>query len=78
VTFQRFDEAALIMATLPLALAGGFWLLWLLGHNLSVAGAVRMDQLRRALASRIGGRASTRSPAAGAAAHQFAISEKGA
>jgi Cu(I)/Ag(I) efflux system membrane protein CusA/SilA len=40
MTFQRFDEAALIMATLPLALAGGFWLLWLLGHNLSVAGGV--------------------------------------
>jgi Cu(I)/Ag(I) efflux system membrane protein CusA/SilA len=38
--FQRFDEAALIMATLPLALAGGFWLLWLLGHNLSVASGV--------------------------------------
>ncbi|MVW61087.1 CusA/CzcA family heavy metal efflux RND transporter [Massilia sp. NEAU-DD11] len=35
-TFQRFDEAALIMATLPFALAGGVWLLWLLGYNLSV------------------------------------------
>jgi Cu(I)/Ag(I) efflux system membrane protein CusA/SilA len=40
LTFRRFDEAALIMATLPFALAGGIWLLWLLGHNLSVAGAV--------------------------------------
>ena len=40
MTFTRFDEAALIMATLPFALAGGFWLLWLLGHNLSVAGGV--------------------------------------
>jgi Cu(I)/Ag(I) efflux system membrane protein CusA/SilA len=40
LTFRRFDEAALIMATLPFALAGGVWLLWLLGHNLSVAGAV--------------------------------------
>ena len=28
------------MATLPFALAGGFWLLWLLGHNLSVASGV--------------------------------------
>ena len=28
------------MATLPFALAGGIWLLWLLGHNLSVASAV--------------------------------------
>jgi copper/silver efflux system protein len=40
LTFGRFDEALLIMATLPFALAGGFWLLWLLGHNLSVASGV--------------------------------------
>jgi Cu(I)/Ag(I) efflux system membrane protein CusA/SilA len=40
MTFQRFDEAALIMATLPFALAGGVWLLWVLGHNLSVASGV--------------------------------------
>ncbi len=40
LTFQRLDEAALIMATLPFALAGGFWLLWALGHNLSVASGV--------------------------------------
>ena len=40
LTFQRFDEAALIMATLPFALAGGIWLLWLLGHKLSVASGV--------------------------------------
>ncbi|RZI40327.1 efflux RND transporter permease subunit [Herbaspirillum sp. HC18] len=40
MTFKRFDEAALIMATLPFALAGGVWLLWLLGHNLSVASGV--------------------------------------
>ena len=40
MTFQRFDEAMLIMTTLPFALAGGIWLLWLLGHNLSVASGV--------------------------------------
>jgi Cu(I)/Ag(I) efflux system membrane protein CusA/SilA len=40
LTFKRFDEALLIMATLPFALVGGIWLLWLLGYNLSVAGAV--------------------------------------
>ena len=40
LTFSRFDEALLIMATLPFALAGGIWLLWLLGYNLSVAGGV--------------------------------------
>lgn len=40
LTFKRIDEAALIMATLPFALAGGIWLLWALGHNLSVASGV--------------------------------------
>jgi len=40
LTFRRIDEAALIMATLPLALIGGIWLLYLLDYNLSVAGAV--------------------------------------
>ena len=40
LTFRRVDEALLIMATLPFALAGGIWLLWLLGHNLSVASGV--------------------------------------
>jgi len=40
LTFRRFDEALLIMATLPFALIGGIWLLWLLDYNLSVAGAV--------------------------------------
>ncbi len=40
ITFGRFDEALLIMATLPFALVGGIWLLWALGHNLSVASAV--------------------------------------
>ncbi len=40
MTFKRFDEAALIMATLPFALAGGIWLLWLLEHKLSVASGV--------------------------------------
>ncbi|HEY9194544.1 MAG TPA: efflux RND transporter permease subunit [Methyloversatilis sp.] len=40
LTFRRVDEALLIMATLPFALVGGIWLLYALGHNLSVAGAV--------------------------------------
>jgi Cu(I)/Ag(I) efflux system membrane protein CusA/SilA len=40
LTFKRFDEALLLMATLPFALVGGIWLLYLLGYNLSVAGAV--------------------------------------
>jgi Cu(I)/Ag(I) efflux system membrane protein CusA/SilA len=40
MTFKQVDEALLIMATLPFALIGGAWLLWLLDFNLSVAGAV--------------------------------------
>ncbi len=40
LTFSAFDEALLIMAALPFALLGGIWLLYLLGYNLSVAGAV--------------------------------------
>jgi len=39
-TFRRWDEAALIMATLPFALTGGVWLLYLLGYNESVATGV--------------------------------------
>ena len=40
LTFKRFDEALLIMATLPLALTGGVWFLYLLGYNLSIATGV--------------------------------------
>jgi Cu(I)/Ag(I) efflux system membrane protein CusA/SilA len=40
LTFRRLDEALLLMLTLPFALVGGVWLLWALGHNLSVASAV--------------------------------------
>ena len=40
LTFQRADEALLILATLPFALAGGIWLLWGMRHNLSVATGV--------------------------------------
>ncbi|MDH4566343.1 efflux RND transporter permease subunit [Pseudomonas sp. BN414] len=40
LTFARFDEALLIMATLPFALTGGVWFLYLLDYNLSVATGV--------------------------------------
>ena len=40
LTFSSLGEAVLIMATLPFALIGGIWLLYLLNYNLSVAGAV--------------------------------------
>ncbi len=38
--FSRFDEALLIMATLPFALTGGIWFLYWLDYNLSVATGV--------------------------------------
>jgi len=37
LTFRQIDEALLIMGTLPCALIGGFWLIFLLGHAISVA-----------------------------------------
>ncbi|MGE3279979.1 MAG: efflux RND transporter permease subunit [Alphaproteobacteria bacterium] len=37
LTFRRVGEVLIIMASLPVALAGGVWLLWWLGFNLSVA-----------------------------------------
>lgn len=40
LTFRSFGSAVLIMGTLPFALVGGFWLLYLLGYNLSIASAV--------------------------------------
>ena len=40
LTFGRFDEALLIMGTLPFALTGGVWLLYLMGFNQSVATGV--------------------------------------
>lgn len=40
LTFKHFNEALLLMVTLPFSLIGGIWLLYLLGHNLSVASAV--------------------------------------
>ena len=40
LTFRRWDEALLIMGTLPFALTGGLWLLYWLGYNQSVATSV--------------------------------------
>jgi Cu(I)/Ag(I) efflux system membrane protein CusA/SilA len=37
LSFRRFAEVAIIMGTLPMALIGGLWLLYLLGYDLSVA-----------------------------------------
>jgi Cu(I)/Ag(I) efflux system membrane protein CusA/SilA len=40
LTFRRVGEALLIMATLPFAVTGGIWFLYLLDYNLSVATGV--------------------------------------
>ncbi len=37
LNFRRFAEVAIIIGTLPMALIGGLWLLYLLGYDLSVA-----------------------------------------
>jgi Cu(I)/Ag(I) efflux system membrane protein CusA/SilA len=38
--FRRFDEALIVMASVPFALTGGIWLVYLLGYDFSVAVAV--------------------------------------
>ncbi len=40
LTFGRGGEALLVMLSLPFALVGGFWMIYLLDYNLSVAVAV--------------------------------------
>jgi Cu(I)/Ag(I) efflux system membrane protein CusA/SilA len=38
--FRNATDAALVMAAVPFSLVGGLWLVWLLGHSVSVATAV--------------------------------------
>jgi len=40
LNFRRVTESLIVMLSVPFALVGGVWLLWLLGYNLSVAVAV--------------------------------------
>ena len=40
LTFHSVAEALLLMTTVPFALVGGFWLIWALGHSISVATVV--------------------------------------
>jgi Cu(I)/Ag(I) efflux system membrane protein CusA/SilA len=40
LAFRSVSEAVLLMLTVPFALVGGFWFIWLLGHAVSVATAV--------------------------------------
>lgn len=37
LVFRRFSEAAIILLSVPLALVGGLWLIWMLGHAISIA-----------------------------------------
>jgi Cu(I)/Ag(I) efflux system membrane protein CusA/SilA len=38
--FRSFGDAALVMVAVPFSLVGGFWLIWAMGHAISVATAV--------------------------------------
>ena len=40
LNFRRVTETLIVMLSVPFALVGGVWLMWLLGYNLSVAVAV--------------------------------------
>jgi Cu(I)/Ag(I) efflux system membrane protein CusA/SilA len=40
INFGRLAETAIVMLSLPFALVGGFWLVWWMGFNMSVAVAV--------------------------------------
>jgi Cu(I)/Ag(I) efflux system membrane protein CusA/SilA len=40
LNFRRLTETLIVMLSVPFALIGGVWLMWLLGYNLSVAVAV--------------------------------------
>ncbi len=40
LTFRSMSSALLIMTTVPFALIGGFWLIYLLGYDMSIASAV--------------------------------------
>ena len=40
LNFRRITETLIVMLSVPFALVGGVWLIWMLGYNLSVAVAV--------------------------------------
>jgi copper/silver efflux system protein len=40
LTFNSAADALLLMSTVPFALVGGFWFIWMLGHAVSVATSV--------------------------------------
>jgi Cu(I)/Ag(I) efflux system membrane protein CusA/SilA len=68
LNFKNVAEVLIILGTLPMAMVGGFWLLYVLGYNLSVAvgvgfialagvaveiGVVKLVYLKQALSRRI-------------------------
>jgi Cu(I)/Ag(I) efflux system membrane protein CusA/SilA len=68
LNFKNVAEVLIILGTLPMAMVGGFWLLYVLGYNLSVAvgvgfialagvaveiGVVKLVYLKQALSKRI-------------------------
>jgi Cu(I)/Ag(I) efflux system membrane protein CusA/SilA len=40
LNFRRLTETMIVMLSVPFALVGGIWLMWMLGYNMSVAVAV--------------------------------------
>ena len=40
MVFRRLSDVSIILLSLPLALVGGFWLIWGLGHAISVASVI--------------------------------------
>ncbi len=51
LNFKRLTETLIVMLSVPFALVGGVWLMWLLGYNLSVAVAVGFIALAGVAAS---------------------------
>ncbi len=51
LNFKRLTEALIVMLSVPFALVGGVWLMWILGYNMSVAVAVGFIALAGVAAS---------------------------
>ncbi len=47
LNFRRLTETLIVMLSVPFALVGGVWLMWLLGYNLSRRGGGRLHRAGR-------------------------------
>ncbi len=47
LNFRRLTETLIVMLSVPFALVGGVWLMWLLGYNLSRGGGGRLHRAGR-------------------------------